>query len=283
MSQIVGTQAVLNVLTGKRWSVVSAEMKDYLAGYYGKAPGPLSSNILEKVLGEREPLDPDVPPSTLITTTYDEVAAEIGDLAHNEEDVLMYALFPETARAFLTKHRAEERTTFLFEKEASSIKEEEYVDISQIKDLIKVVEDSDIGEVTVEEAGMKITVVGKGERKDPSLAQALLSESPDTEPPPPAPSKGDDGVVRPHDWVAVRSPMIGTFYAAPSPTSEPFVKLGDEVMAGATLCIVEAMKLMNEVSADRMGVVKEICVENAEPVEYDTVLFYLEPVGQQIA
>ena len=72
--------------------------------------------------------------------------------------------------------------------------------------------------------------------------------------------------------------MVGTFYAAPSPDEPAFVKVGDEVMAGGTLCIVEAMKLMNEISAESMCVVREVCVANADPVEYDQVLFYVEPV-----
>ena len=71
--------------------------------------------------------------------------------------------------------------------------------------------------------------------------------------------------------------MVGTFYQAPSPDAAPFVSVGDEVMAGQTLCIVEAMKLMNEITAEQMGTVREVCVHDAEPVEFGTVLFYLEP------
>ena len=81
MSQIVGTQAVFNVLTGSRWSVVSKEMKDYLCGYYGKAPGPIDPAIYQKVVGNSEVLSPDVSPASLNTTTFDELAEEIGDLA----------------------------------------------------------------------------------------------------------------------------------------------------------------------------------------------------------
>lgn len=76
MSQIVGTQAVFNVLTGSRWSVVSKEMKDYLCGYYGKAPGPIDPAIYQKVVGNSEVLSPDVSPASLNTTTFDELAEE---------------------------------------------------------------------------------------------------------------------------------------------------------------------------------------------------------------
>lgn len=71
--------------------------------------------------------------------------------------------------------------------------------------------------------------------------------------------------------------MVGTFYAAPAPGEPAFVKVGDEVAANQTLCIVEAMKLMNEIGAEEMGTVREICVEDATPVEFGTPLFYIEP------
>ena len=82
---------------------------------------------------------------------------------------------------------------------------------------------------------------------------------------------------RPATWQAVTAPMVGTFYAAPAPGEPPFVKVGDEVAANETLCIVEAMKLMNEITAEEMGTVREVCVEDATPVEFGTVLFYIEP------
>ena len=81
-------------------------------------------------------------------------------------------------------------------------------------------------------------------------------------------------------WKPVTAPMVGTFYAAPSPDADPFVKEGDKVNAGDPLCIVEAMKLMNEIPAEEMCVVREVCVNNADPVEYGTVMFYIEPVTE---
>ena len=86
-----------------------------------------------------------------------------------------------------------------------------------------------------------------------------------------APVAGED------DASVVRSPMVGTFYAAPAPGEPPFVKVGDEVTANQTLCIVEAMKLMNEITSEEMGVVREVCLEDATPVEFGTPLFYIEP------
>ena len=280
MSQIVGTQAVLNVLTGSRWSIVSKEMKDYLCGYYGKAPGPIDPDVFKKVVGASDSvLPPDVSPASLVTTTYDEVAEEIGDLAQSEEDVLMYALFPNEARNYLSKHRATEKVEFLLENESNQTKEDDYVDISQIRELAKVVEDSGVGEITVEEDGMRISIRMPGAAPAASAAAApVAAAAPAAQPaaaPAAAPAAEEDS--RPANWVKVSAPMVGTFYAAPAPGETAFVKVGDEVAAGETLCIVEAMKLMNEIGAPQMGIVREICVEDASPVEYGTALFYIEP------
>jgi oxaloacetate decarboxylase alpha subunit len=285
MSQIVGTQAVLNVLSGKRWAVIPSEMKDYVAGYYGKAPGPIAPDVIIRVLGNEPRLDADISPSTLITTTFDEVAAEAGDLAQSEEDVLMWALFPNEARVYLSKHRTAEKIEFLHEKEVSNTKEDQTVDINQIKELIRAVEESGIGEVTVEEAGVKVIVRAKGQALAAGTVVEGISTTSSTvvEPVSEAATARSTGSAdtdgRPRHWVAVTTPMVGTFYAAPSPDALAFVVVGDEVVAGQSLCIVEAMKLMNEVKAEEMSVVREICVENAQTVEYGTVLMYLEPIS----
>ncbi len=278
MSQIVGTQSVFNVLTGKRWSVISKEMKDYIAGYYGKAPGKIDPEIQKLVLGNEQPLPPDVAPGSLVTTTYDDLAEEIGDLANSEEDVLMYAMFPNEARQFLEKQRRIEKTNFLMNDAVSITKEEDYVDIAQIRDLVKLVEESGVGEITVEEAGAKVTI------RTPNMAPAPVAyaAAPAQAAAPAAESAAAPAQekARPATWKPVKAPMVGTFYAAPSPDADPFVVEGDNVGAGDTLCIVEAMKLMNEIAAEEMCVVREVCVENAAPVEFGTVMFYVEPVSE---
>jgi acetyl-CoA carboxylase biotin carboxyl carrier protein len=79
------------------------------------------------------------------------------------------------------------------------------------------------------------------------------------------------------NWIEVKSPMVGTYYRSPAPEAPPYVERGTRVGKGDTLCIIEAMKLMNEMESEVSGVVREICVENAEPVEYGQVLFRIEP------
>lgn len=280
LSQIVGTQAVFNVLTGKRWSVVSKEMKDYICGYYGKAPGPMAPEIVARVVGENDTiLDPDVAPGSLVTTTLDELAEEIGDLAKTEEDVLMYALFPNEARTYLSKHRTSEKVEFLMQEESSQTKEDDYVDINQIRELVRVAEESGVGEIVVEEEGARIAV------RMPGAVQAAAPAAPSAAaaapvaaaaPAPQAAAPAADN-SRPASWHCVTSPMVGTFYAAPAPGEPAFVQEGDEVTAKQTLCIIEAMKLMNEIGAEEMGVVREVCLEDGTPVEFGTPLFYIEP------
>ncbi len=280
LSQIVGTQAVFNVITGKRWSVISKEMKDYICGFYGKAPGRMDPAIVEKVAKSTEILDQDVAPGTLVTTTYEDVAAEIGDLATCEEDVLMYALFPNEARTYLSKHRTSEKVDFMLEQESSGTKEEDYVDINQIRELVKVAEESGVGEIVVEEEGVRIAVRMPGEGMQaaaPVAAPAPVAVAPAVQEAPAAAPAASPASERPATWYAVTAPMVGTYYEAPAPGEPPFVKVGDEVAAGETLCIVEAMKLMNEIAAEEMGTVREVCLEDATPVEYGTVLFYIEP------
>ncbi|MEG0072187.1 MAG: acetyl-CoA carboxylase biotin carboxyl carrier protein [Raoultibacter sp.] len=277
MSQIVGTQAVFNVLTGKRWSVVSKEMKDYICGYYGKAPGPMNKDIVAKVVGDSQRLDPDVAPGSLITATYEQMRDEIGDLAKTEEDVLMYALFPNEARTYLSKHRTSEKVDFMLEQESSGTKEDDYVDINQIRELVRVAEESGVGEIVVEEEGMRIAVRMPGSMASEAGAAPVAAMAAAPAAPAETAAAPAEAAEHPASWYAVTAPMVGTFYSAPSPGEPAFVAVGDEVAANQTLCIVEAMKLMNEITAEEMGTVREVCVEDSSPVEFGTVLFYIEP------
>jgi oxaloacetate decarboxylase alpha subunit len=266
MSQIVGTQAVLNVLTGKRWSVIPNEMKDYVRG-------PMDPAIVQRVLGGEEPLPYDVRPGSLVTTTYDEVAAEIGDLAKSEEDVLMYALFPNEARQYLATHKeGAEKAVFMMSEELNTVREGEAVDVNQIRELIKIVEASDISEVSVEENGATI-VVRKG-----GYSVATASAAPAAAPAASGePAQAQDASSRPATWKEVRAQMVGTFYRSPSPGSPPFVAVGDVIEEGQPLCILEAMKLMNEIEAPESGVIQEVALVDGATVEYGSVLFYYEP------
>ncbi len=265
MSQIVGTQAVLNVLSGKRWQVVPDEMKSYLRGKYGHAPGPISAEVMAKVLGGEKPITQR--PAELIDEAMPRLADEIGELARNEEDVITYALFPATARKYFEHRRhGVEEDVFLTQEQEGEEENRDAMDLSQIKEIIAAVERSSIAEVTIEEGDTKITIRKSGEPEAPAAAAA--GEAPAGE--------------APSNYFVVKSPMVGTFYRAPSPTSDPFVEEGDEVATGQTLCILEAMKLMNEVASEVNGTVRRILAENAKPVEYGTPLLYIEPLEVEV-
>ena len=149
------------------------------------------------------------------------------------------------------------------------------MDMNQIRELIRAVEESKIGEISIKDAGSEITVRKPEVALAANLAAAQAAPAAATAP---AEQSESDDAKRPLSWKPVKSPMVGTFYSAPSPDDPDFVAVGDEVMAGSTLCIVEAMKLMNEIAADEMGTIREVCVENGDAVEYGQVMFYLEPI-----
>ena len=139
----------------------------------------------------------------------------------------------------------------------------------RIRELVRIVQDTGIGELTIEEDGMRVSV--RSAPDAPVQASPAPLALPDDAPAPAArPANG---------FVRIESPMVGTFYRASQPGTPPFVEEGDVVAAGQTLCLLEAMKLMNEVKADIEAVVRRIHVENAQPVEFGQVLFELEPLA----
>ena len=152
------------------------------------------------------------------------------------------------------------------------------MNIDWLKSLIKLVEESDIDSLEVERFTTRVRI-----RKSPQVSAAPMAA-------PVAaasahrtdvaiPTGGGSGTeVGPADGtIEVLSPMVGTFYRAPSPDLAPFVSVGDRIEKGQTLCILEAMKLMNELESEVSGVVREIAVENADPVEFGALLFRVEP------
>lgn len=156
------------------------------------------------------------------------------------------------------------------------------MDLSFIKSLIEAVDQSSIDSVELERGGTRVRI----SKTPPAVAAtsgAVVSAAPASVPAPPppvsAPSSGAEGSApAAQDHLAeVASPMVGTFYAAPAPDAPPYVKVGQKVAVGDTLCIIEAMKLMNELEAEVAGTVAEIVVQNADPVEYGQVLFRIDP------
>ena len=154
------------------------------------------------------------------------------------------------------------------------------MDLRKLKKLIDLVQESGIAELEITEGEEKVKIVKGGAvvvstpqagalAGQPTVPAAAGTPVPAQAPPPAVePEPGQEGHV-------VKAPMVGTFYRSPSPDAKPFIEVGQAVKEGDTICIIEAMKLMNEIEADASGVVKAILVENGQPVEYGQPLFIL--------
>jgi len=159
------------------------------------------------------------------------------------------------------------------------------MDFKQIQELIKIVNKSNIGELSIEEGEFKITIKQKEERIQTIMvpqggapapvyapqASSVLPSSPIAAPQEVA------AAPKPDNYVTIKSPMIGTFYRRSSPDKPVFAEIGDEIAPGKVLCIIEAMKLFNEIESEISGKIVKVLVDDASPVEFDQPLFLVEP------
>ena len=260
IGQVIGSQALLNVLSASRYSVVVDELRALVDGRLGTPPAPVDPTIRRAVALTA---DPDSEEQTMLPLH--ELRAEAEGLASSEEELLLLGLFGQEAEPLLRTIRG--RSTGEERLGAGGV---DQARAERIRELVRIVQESGIGEVTIEEEGMRVSVRRSedGGAAAPTPAPLAADEA---EPLPIAPPS--NGLVR------VEAPMVGTFYRAPEPGADPFVEEGTPVAPGQTLCILEAMKLMNEVKAEIEGIVRAIHVENAQPVEYGQLLFELEPLG----
>ncbi|MEN0056231.1 MAG: acetyl-CoA carboxylase biotin carboxyl carrier protein [Mucilaginibacter sp.] len=159
------------------------------------------------------------------------------------------------------------------------------MDIKQIQDLIRFVSKSGVNEVSIEQKDFKITI--KTNETQPQVihasipaqtAPAILPPAPVAAAPaaPVAPTAAAEPAAS--NYLTIKSPMIGTFYRSSSPDKPLFVNVGDEIKSGSVVCIIEAMKLFNEIESEISGRVIKVLVDNASPVEYDQPLFLVEPI-----
>ena len=151
------------------------------------------------------------------------------------------------------------------------------MDLRKLKKLIDLVQESGIAELEITEGEEKVKIV-RGGQVSVSSASAPAVGSVATPPVDALPTVPLAATAQPAagpDGPAIKAPMVGTFYRSPSPDAKPFVEVGQAIKEGDTVCIIEAMKLMNEIEADVAGVVKAILVENGQPVEYGQPLFIL--------
>ena len=157
------------------------------------------------------------------------------------------------------------------------------MDIKQIQELVKLVNKSNIGELSIEKNDFKITIKQKKEAVQQFVspvqqqAQPLQQMLPSTTSPPTNVKSADALPAKTENLLTIKSPMIGTFYRQPGPDKPIFVNVGDEVEEGQVVCIIEAMKLFNEIESEVSGKIVKVLVEDASPVEFDQPLFLVEP------
>ena len=257
IGNVLASQALVNVLSANRYATMVDEVRDIVRGRFGRTPGPVDPALARAAelfdTDEEEMVD------------LDELRAEAEGLAASEEDLLLLALFGDEAEPLLRAIR--ERTGGEDSLAAGGVDQQR---AARIREVVRIVQETGIGEITIEEDGMRVSV--RRTPDAPAVPQQPLGpmEPPDLDAPVSPPS---DAFAR------VESPMVGTFYRAPAPGAAPFVEEGDAVAPGQTLCILEAMKLMNEVKSELEAIVRKIHVENAQPVEYGQLLFELEPIN----
>ena len=260
IGQMLGSQALLNVLSASRYSVVVDEVRLLVEGRLGTPPAPIDKNVERAVALTADPESPE----DTAAVGLQEVRAQAEGLASSEEELLLLGLFGEEAEPLLRTIRGRSSG-----EESLAAGGVDQARAERIRELVRIVQETGIGEVTIEESGMRVSVRRTEDRVPVQVSDAPLAVE-ETEPEAASPST--NGLIR------IEAPMVGTFYRAPQPGSPPFVEEGQPIGAGQTLCILEAMKLMNEVKADIDGIVRTIHVENAQPVEFGQLLFELEPV-----
>ena len=156
------------------------------------------------------------------------------------------------------------------------------MDFKQIQELIKIVNKSNLSEVSIEEKEFKITIRQKDEiiqtvAAAPVAAIPVAAPAPVAQAAPPAAQAAPKAADDTSKYIAIKSPMIGTFYRRPAPDKPLFAEVGDDVTPGKTVCIIEAMKLFNEIESEIKGKIVKVLVEDQSPVEYDQPLFLVDP------
>jgi oxaloacetate decarboxylase alpha subunit len=263
IGQILASQALLHVLEARRYGSVIDEFRELVQGGYGVTPEPIDPTVERAVAllapnaqGLEEPV------------TTEDVREQAEGLAASEEELVLIAMFGSDAEELLKRIRARHSRDSALIAEGPEAERGE-----RIRELVKIVQESGVGEIEIEDEGMRVSVrradepVGTLAMPVAANAETDIDDSPGI-----AAAATADGITR------VESPMVGVFYRAPSPGAPAFVDVGDTVVPGQVLCILEAMKLFNELKAESAGVVRSIQAENGQPVEFGELLFELEAI-----
>ncbi|GMR18764.1 MAG: sodium-extruding oxaloacetate decarboxylase subunit alpha [Gammaproteobacteria bacterium] len=265
-SQIVGTQAVLNVITGERYKNITNEVKLYLQGRYGKAPGEINETMRNMAIGDEKVID--VRPADLLEPEMHNIRKEVGDLAKSDEDVLIYAMFPDTGRKFLE------------EREAGTLQPEQLIPVSETGKTGDQVTPTEFN-ITVHGETYHIKLTGAGHKQDDErpiylsvdgVPEEILVES--------LAEISANGSSEAKESMSAKRPKATqeghVTSSMPGTVVDVLVKEGATVKAGDAVLVVEAMKMENEVPAPVAGTIKSINVAKGESVTPDDALIEIE-------
>ncbi|MBE0437533.1 MAG: pyruvate carboxylase subunit B, partial [Methylomicrobium sp.] len=266
-SQIVGTQAVLNVLTGKRYETITNEVKRYLQGGYGKAPAPVNESLQNRAIGKEEPID--CRPADLLKPEFEHLRSEIGHLALNDEDVLSYAMFPEVGKQFL-----EQRSNDNLVPEPLEIETQAADAVQKAATEFNVALHGESYHVKVTGAGPKNQSLRHFYFMVDGVPEEIVVETLDEI----VLDGGTHGAVKSTISSKRRSPSSEGDVTVSMPCNilEVLVKVGQSVTAGQAVLITEAMKMETEITAPISGTVKAVHVVKGEPANPDEVLVEIE-------
>ncbi len=322
-SQIVGTQAVMNIISGERYKIVPNEVKDYVKGLYGRSPVPIDKSMIKKILGDEKPINHR--PADKITSMLPKATDGVDPtFIHAEEDILSYVLLPEPAleyfkwRAAPVGERPEIPADAEIKKASGEAAAKGEADkkapvsvpvtsvpasasVSPLRlpvdglvaELIGKIDGLVIEEMVFRKGESTISVKSRAAFQAPTVGQmpgavatpvslptfAVSSQTAQASPEvqqSALPSANNDAAAYAK---AIKSPLVGTFYSSPGPGKPAFVKEGDIVEKGVKVCIVEAMKLFNEISAPARCKIVKILAADGTAVDKDQELIGIEEVG----
>jgi len=280
IGHVIASQAILNTVFGGKWEIISDEMACLLKGGYGSTGETINKDLYERIK------DININEGFQNKVNYEICKKEMTKFSQKEEDIISYCLFPEkTMQLFQKKTKSIDTATDITEIQRHVTKREEKMndfdnsDIEKIKQIIELLENSNLNEITLEKNDKKIKLSKSTDKirmtnlenesiniKDISdnIIKKVKSNNSEFE------EYKDQQIDK--SLIDIKSPIVGTFYSAPGPQEKPFVTLGQRVLKGDVLCIIEAMKLMNKITSEFEGTIEEILVKNEEPVDYGKVL-----------
>ncbi|MBD3390517.1 MAG: pyruvate carboxylase subunit B [Chitinivibrionales bacterium] len=294
-SQIVGTQAVMNILSGERYKIVPQEVQNYVRGLYGRSPVPIDSKMIKKILGKEKPIT-HRPADTIEPMLRTATEGIEGELIEQEEDILSYCILPEPALEYFKWRRLppEERPEIPADAEIRKMREESAGDkaasarvqaapgtpellsrhdFEGLNGLLEKAKGLKLNELSIRKGAFNLSLRASGVSVDAGEGISEEEPRPAAETKPETPARpGPEAYSH-----TIDAPLVGTFYASPGQGKPAFAKVGDKVKAGDTVCIVEAMKLFNEIKAPEAARIVAFLVESGGGVQKGQPLVAYEP------